>query len=287
MNLLYKFQNIDRRILYLLAVVILAIPLLIKPSKHPDVIFPEVQRAYRTIDSVPKGKIVLISNSWSWGSYAENGPQYEALIRHMFRKKIKFAVMSWDPAGTEITYQYAKKIEKAEHAKYGRDWAHFGFKTGSTVAIIGGIAENFPKVMNHDKFGTKISDLPAVAGVKNSKQIGAVVVVSSVGIVDAWISYMTTPKHVPLIFCPTAVMSAEAYPYLDSGQMRGMLNGIMGAVQYETLIGRGHIATDASATSWALSAAHIFIILLIILGNLGYLAARRSGRRASGGPRVG
>jgi hypothetical protein len=122
--------------------------------------------------------------------------------------------------------------------------------------------------------------------VRNYSQIGAVVDITSTGMLGYWIPYLTTPKHISLVYCPTAVMSAAAYPYLDSGQVKGMLNGAMGAVQYETLIGRGNVATDASATSWALSTAHIYIILLIALGNLGYLAARRAGI-ATGGRRIG
>ncbi|NLN79684.1 MAG: hypothetical protein GX141_12300, partial [Armatimonadetes bacterium] len=120
---------------------------------------------------------------------------------------------------------------------------------------------------------------------KNYKQLGAVVDLTSVGLMGYWISYLTTPKHIPLIYCPTAVMSAGAYPYLDSGQLKGMLNGVMGAVQYETLVGQSLVATDASASSWALSAAHIYILFLIVLGNLGYLAAKRAG--LAGGSRLG
>jgi len=286
MNLLFKLQSIDRRILYVLIAVVLAVPLLKRPSKHPDNVFPEVRNAYNVIDSVPKGKIVLLSCSWGAGTKAENEPQLDALMRHMFQKHIKFVVFSWDAAGSEITYQSAKRIQDDMHAKYGVDWAHLGYKTGATNAIISGMGENFQKVMGQDRFGVKLSKLPAVSFVKNYKQIGAVVDITSVSLMGYWISYLTTPKNIPLIYCPTAVMSAGAYQYLDSGQLRGMLNGVMGAVQYETLIGRGHARTDAAATSWALSAAHIFIILLIVLGNLGYLAAKRAGIH-TGGPRVG
>lgn len=284
MNLLIKLQNIDRRVLYILVAVVLSVPVIIRPSKHPETIFPEVQRSYDVIDKIPPDQIVLLSTFWGAGTKAENEPQMEALMRHMFAKHIKFAIMSWDPAGTEITYQSAERIQKAMHAKYGEDWVHLGYKTGATNAIISGLAENFQSFMKQDRFGTPLSKLPAVSGVKNYKQIGAVVDITAVGSIGYWIAYLTTPKHIPLIYCPTAVMSASAYPYLDSGQMKGMLNGVMGAVQYETLIGRSGIASDASATSWALSAAHIYIILLILLGNLGYLAAKRAG---TGGSRLG
>lgn len=286
MNLLVNLQNIDRRILYVVIAIVLSVPLIMRPSKHPDAVFPEVQGAYNVIDSIPEGKIVLVSTSWGAGTMAENEPQLEALMRHMFAKKIKFAIMSWEPGGSEITYKSALRIQNDVNAKYGRDWVHLGYKTGSASAIISGLSQDFQAFMKQDKLGTPLSELPAVSFVKNYKQIGAVTDITSVGLMDYWIAYLTTPKHIPLIYCPTAVMSASAYPQLDSGQLKGMLNGVMGAVQYETLIGRGSESTDASAISWALSAAHIYIIVLIILGNLGYLVAKRAGIR-TGGSRLG
>lgn len=286
MNWLIRLQNIDRRILYLVVVAVLSWPLILKPGTHPDTVFPEVKNAYKTIGAVKPGKIVILSTSWGAGTKAENEPQMQALMRHMFAKHIKFAVIAWDPAGSEISYESGLAVQKKMHAAYGKDWVHLGYKTGAVNAIISGMAENFPQVMRQDKTGKPLSELPAVSYVKGYKQIGAVVDITSVSLMSYWIAYLTTPKHIPLIYCPTAVMSAGAYPYLDSGQLSGMLNGVMGAVQYETLIGLGNAKTDASAISWALSAAHIYIILLIILGNLGYLVAKRAGI-SNGGSRLG
>jgi len=288
MNLLYILQNLDRRILYVAVAIVLSVPLIIRPWQHPakDTIFPEVRQAYDTINNVPKGKIVLLSTTWGAGTKAENEPQLEALMRHMFKKHIKFAILAWDAGGSEITWQSAQRVAKATHAQYGRDYVHLGFKTGVTIAIASGLGENFQQVFNVDRNGTPLSKLPAVSYVKNYKQLGAVVDITSTGMMGVWIPYLTMPKHIPLIYCPTAVMAVSAYPYLDSKQLSGMLNGVMGAVQYETLIGRGGVATDASATSWALSCAHIYILLLIVLGNLGYLAAKRAGV-SPGGRRIG
>lgn len=291
-------QNLDRRILYVLIAIVLAVPLIIRPAKHPDAnsVFPEVRGAYDTINGIPDGKIVLLSNTWSAGTKAENEPQLEALMRHMLAKNIKFAIMSWDAAGSEITWQSAERIQNdvnRERRKrgqpllsYGKDWVHLGYKTGVYAIIASGLGEDFQKVFSVDRKGTKLSKLPAVSYVKDAKQIGAVVDVTSTGMMGVWIPYLTTPKHIPLIYCPTAVMAVTSYPYLDSGQLKGMMNGVMGAVQYETLIGRGNVKTDASATSWALSCAHIYILILILVGNLGYLAAKRAGI-VSGGSRIG
>lgn len=295
MNLLIKLQNIDRRILYVLVAVVLSVPLIIRPARHPKTVLPEVQNTYDTIDAIKPDQIALLSVSWGAGTQAENDPQMQALMRHMFSKNIKFVVMSWNLVGSELSYQSGMHVQNdmnkqlAKEGKplleYGKDWAHVGYKTGSISAIVSGLGENFQQVMKEDRNGTPLSELPATSFVKGHRNLGAVVDLTSVGLMGYWISYLTTPKHIPLIYCPTAVMSAGAYPYLDSGQLKGMLNGVMGAVQYETLVGLDDVATDASASSWALSAAHIYIILLIVLGNLGYLAARKAG--STRGSRLG
>ena len=278
MEFLNRLQTIDRRILYLLTAVVISAPLLLRPGRHPDVILPEVSDAYATIDRIPKDKIAIISITFGAGTEAENGPQTEAIMRHMFKKGIRFTVLSWDPVGTKLSYDIGAKLEKMLDKKYGRDWVHFGYRPGPIYAVISGMAENFPKVIDHDRNNAKLSTIPMLRGVKNHKQIGAVVEVTPSGTLGTWIAYFSTPYRVPLVFCPTAVMAAEAYPFLDSGQVNGMLNGVVGAAQYEVLLGQKNERTYAAAASWALSAAHIYIILLILLGNLGYVVAKRAGR---------
>ena len=287
MGLLAKLQNVDRRILYVLTALVISVPLLMKPARHPHVIFAEVRNAYKTIDSVPDDKIVLVSTIWGAGTAAENGPQTEALMRHMFTKGIKFVVLSWDPTGTELSYQIGAKLEKELGKEYGVDWAHLGYRVPQLLQVISGLSEDFQKQLKQDRFNTPLDRMPVTRNVKNYKQIGTLVEITPSGTLEVWIAYLTMPKKIPLVFCPTAVMAAEAYPYIDSGQVRGMLNGVIGAAQYETLIGQENERTYAAAAAWALSAAHIFIILLVVLGNLGYLAAKRMAEREGRATRGG
>ncbi|MCX8053775.1 MAG: hypothetical protein N3B12_08195 [Armatimonadetes bacterium] len=286
MSVLTKLQNIDRRILYLLIAVVIAVPLLRRPSKHPSVVFLEVKNAYNTLDRIPKNKVVILSTVWGPGTRAENESQTEAIMRHLFRNRTKFVVLSWDQLGSQLTYDGGTAIAKKMGRRYGADWVHLGYNPGPMYAIIRGLGKNFPGVFKVDRFGKKLKDIPLTAKVRDHRDIGAVVEITPSGTVAYWIAYFNQPYQVPLVFCPTAVMSAEAYPYLDSGQLNGMLNGVIGAAQYETLIGMGKERTYAAAASWALSSAHIFILVLIVLGNLGYALSRRS-TRARGGSKIG
>lgn len=284
MRLLAKLQDIDRRILYVLIALTIIVPLTLQPKQHPRTIFKEVQNAYNTMNTVPKDKVAVISGSWDASTFAENGPQVEVIMRHLFRNNTKFIVVSWNPVGAELMYKTGVKIAKEMGKKYGRDWVHLGYNPGPMYVVVSGMAKDFKVVFKQDRFGHKLSTLPVTKNIKDAKQIGVVVETDASGTVGAWIAYYNTPNNIPLVYCPTAVMAAEAYPYLDSGQLSGMLNGVIGSAQYETLLGMGNERTYSSAACWALSTAHIFIILLIIVGNIGYLAASRGSR---GGRRNG
>ncbi len=128
MNILYRLQNLDRRILYLLLVAVIALPLIIRPKAHPSVIFKEVENAFKVLDNVPQDKLVIISEVWGPGTEGENGPQTEVIMRHLFQKGIRFAVASWDQAGNEMTYQIGTRLEKEYNKKYGVDWVHLGYR---------------------------------------------------------------------------------------------------------------------------------------------------------------
>jgi len=281
-----KLQNIDRRILYLLIALVIAVPLLQRPRRHPHIIFSEVRNAYATIQKVPRDKVVILSAVWGPGTRAENEPQTEALMRQLFRNNTKFVLISWDQLGSAVTYDDGLRLQKEMGKRYGVDWVHLGYNPGPMYTVISGMGKDFRSVFKRDRFGTPLGDIPVTRNLRDHRDIGAVAEITPSGTVAYWIAYFNMPYHVPLVFCPTAVMAAEAYPFLDSGQINGMLNGVMGAAQYETLLGMGNEQTYAAAASWALSAAHICVLALILLGNLGYALSRRAAR-SEGGSRVG
>jgi hypothetical protein len=64
----------------------------------------------------------------------------------------------------------------------------------------------------------------------------------------------------------------DLYPYLRTHQLVGLLNGIAGAAEYEKLLnapGQGMLAMPA------VTAVHLLIVLLVLVGNLAYFANRR------------
>ena len=74
----------------------------------------------------------------------------------------------------------------------------------------------------------------------------------------------------------TAVMAPDLYSFFQSKQLAGFLGGLVGAAEYEYLLG---IAGPARAGMTVQSLAHFFIIILIVIGNITYFWQRAKSRR--------
>ncbi|MEN3001597.1 MAG: hypothetical protein ABDI19_07120 [Armatimonadota bacterium] len=260
---------IDRRILYLILFVNMILFLLL-PVKVPTVTSPPVRKFYDTVEQLQPGDMVMVSSNWSAGTIGENLPQLEAVIRHLMRKRARFTIISVEPQSRDISLRFARRFTKEGGYKYGEDWAHFGFVPNLVVAIKG-MVKDLPATIKQDVDGKPIDKLPVMRGIKTLADYKMVIDITPAGTVAAWISYR--PKDLIVLFCPTSVMAAEAYTFLDSGQVAGMLTGAIGAQEYEQLLQVEGLGTPFAK---AISFSHALIILFIILGNIALFMSRRT-----------
>src|ERR1041384_8603173 len=98
----HRIQNIDRRILYLvlLAIVVLG---LVFPMPLPLIVGPTTQQFFDAIEQAPADKIVVISTTWSASTQGENRPQTQVVIEHLMRRKLRFALLAFEPQSTNLT----------------------------------------------------------------------------------------------------------------------------------------------------------------------------------------
>ncbi len=266
-----KLLSIDRRILYLLLFVNIVV-FLLAPIKMPTPISPPVQSFYNAIEKLQPGDMVMVSSNWSASTFAENQPQLEAVLRHLIRKQARFSIMSIDPQARDISFRLAERVTKQENYEYGKQWAHIGYVPNLNAAIKGMVADFFNTV-KEDVRGTPARQLPLFEGIRSLRDYKLIVDVTPSGTVPSWISF--APKEVGILYCPTSVMAAEAFTFLDSGQIKGMLGGAKGAREYEQLLGMVGLATRLMN---AVSFSHVLIIFFILLGNFALLMQRLSQR---------
>ncbi len=106
-----------------------------------------------------------------------------------------------------------------------------------------------------------------------------VVDLASSAIADYYIRIAATRYHRTMVLGATAVMAADYYPYLSSGQISGLIGGMKGAAEYERLL---DTIGDARRGMDAQSLVHVIVVTLVILGNLGLYATGRLRPRSGG-----
>jgi len=272
-----RLQQIPRYYIYLLLAAVVIWQILF-PIPFPVTPSATTRGLEEAIRAVPEGKLVLISADWDSSTQAETGPQTAAVVEACFRHRKRFVLMTLSPPmGAKLANNIASEIAKQYRATYGVDWANWGYKYGTSNVLMA-MVKDVPKTVGSDFYGKPVKSLPIMRGVRTVKDIGLVVEVTGLaGMTEMWIGLIQGPQGVPFAAAYTAVMAPGYYPYLDSGQIEGMLVGAKGAAEMESLIARPGLGMAImSAQSWA----HVLIILFIIVGNLGYVLAR--GREKSG-----
>jgi hypothetical protein len=235
----------------------------------------ETRRVFEIIDSLDSTSVVMISFDHEASSLPEVGPLGDAVVDHCFRRGAKVVGLALFSEGTAAGYSLLSRRALSLNRSYGSDWIYLGFRPQYTAAILG-MGESIGDVFDADYEGNRLTDTPLGRRVRNYDDVTLVVSLADGSMPTYWVEYAGTRYGERIVAALTAVMVTSFLPYLESGQLEGILAGLKSAAEYETLLespGSGTRAMDAQ------SAAHALVGLLIIIGNLEAWRARR--RRAS------
>jgi len=282
--------NIDRRILYLVAMLVMAVPLFVD-IPLPVAENPNSDNFFRVIAKVdqtgPGRNMIFLSANFSQDTRGESLPQARAIIRHLLVSGKKFAIFTFNgnsAPGQEMANQAALEIAEelrlvGIERQYGRDWVNLGFRPAS-LAILQSLPRDIPEFFKRDARGTPIGQVPVMQGVRTHRDIGLWIDVAP-SATYLWVMAAITDKYSkPLLLAPTSVMVPDMYPYIATGQIDGMLRGILGAAEYESLLVTNGLAAERGAGTrqmTSVAALDGYIILLIIIGNIAYFRSRRGG----------
>jgi hypothetical protein len=262
--------RIDRRVMYLGLFLITLAPLVGQwPLRLYDT--PPPRQLKKTIAGLPKEKLVFIASNWDAGTQAENRPQMIAIVRHLLRERLQFAVISIGyPTSPQLAQTAIEQAIRAEGVTdqwlYGRDWVNLGYKV-QNLPWLRSFVRDIPNAVKEDWRGTPVAQIPVLQGVQKfgpDGQVSMLIDITGSNTIDRWYEFLS-PTKVHIGLGCTAVMAPEQYPFLDSGQLEGMLTGMKGAAEYEQLIGAPGFGLSAMAGQ---SFAHLYILLLIVLGNM-------------------
>ena len=289
MNIFDKMMSLDRRWVFLFLILVCVAAYII-PFQVPILVEPEVRSIFQFIDTLPEGSIVFVPLDYDPGSMAELHPMTYAIVEQCWRKNLKVLMTALSQNGPGMADQALRdiadsmRVEKtyngvtypAREVVNGVDYCFLGYKPYPALVIVA-MGQNFRLAFPLDYYGTPLDSLPMMRGVHNYDDIAGAVNVSGTNSTDYWISYGQGRFGFPLAIGVTGVSTAQYYPYLGSGQIFGIMGGMLGAAEYEELADNPGNAKDAMRIQLA---AHIVIILFVVIGNVGYFMNKRKRNQA-------
>jgi hypothetical protein len=276
MTFFENLMQIDRRWIYLaigLAVIIPAV----KGFEVPVTVSPEVRKVYDFVDKIQPGEYLFISVDYDPTSLAELNPMAEAIIKHAFQRNEKLIFVTLAQFGPGMVEEITSRLARDYNKVRGVDYAFLGYRPYPSITILA-MGVDFRVPFPVDYYGTSLDSLPIMHGIKNFFNVKGVIDLTSGNTSDMWLVDGNGRYGFPLAIGITGVMAADYYQYLQSGQLFGIIPGIKGAAEYESLIKKPGTGMQQAAYQVV---AHSVIILFIIISNVAYFSTRK--KKATGG----
>ncbi len=244
--------------------------------KDGDASQAEIEDLKAIIDDLKHNEkgVVLICFDFDAGCDAEMTPQVATILRHCFSRGVKVLI---NTGGNVMSQPLAQQtIERAAKdgsrldppyptMESGVDYVFLGFRPNAFQLYLQ-MGESIISAYETDYSGKDLSTMPIMEHIRDFRAIDCVVTVSAyVGAPETWITVGNAKFGKKVILGGGAIGASDYYPFLQSGQICGLLPGLRGAAEYESALKCPDIG---SKRMWSQLYTHAFAIFLIILGNI-------------------
>jgi hypothetical protein len=171
------------------------------------------------------------------------------------------------------------RVAKEENKQRNVDYTFLGYKPYPAITILA-MGTDFRVPFPNDYYGTPVDSIPMMDEIHNYRNVKAVVSLAGGNVADMWIQYGNAKYGVPVALGVTGVMASDYYPYLQSGQIFGLIPGMKGAAEYETLTGKRGLGSRGLPYQVT---THLVILIFMIVTNVAYVAQRQRRGRAGQG----
>lgn len=318
MNFLLKLENLDRRWIFLCVAASVVLPMIfnfsipIYPSKS-------VEGLYNFLEKMPEGERAYLSFDYDPASEPELGPCATAIILHMFQRGQKPLCGGNWPLAKEMAAEAISRAKELYETHYetfkkadklapcckpklidGQDYVNLGYKPGGIILVKAMVAD-FMSSFPTDSYDKPTGSMPVFKNPDGRKfemsDVGIIIsFTAGTNGIEAFINVAGDHKR-PMAAGCTSVNIPRFVTYLQTGQMVGMTAGLPGAAEYESLLSNvreqdGKLTPIKDSKGKALnlegkgikgmtpqSIAHLVIMIFIIVGNLAYIAEKRTAKK--------
>jgi len=271
-----KGKLVDRRTVFVFVAVGVSLPFFMSISQKMP-ISPEVQQLFEAVDALPSGSKVLVSFDYDPPSAPELQPMATAILQYAMKKDLKLIIMGLWPQGPQ---QANMAIEvcmdnpdiAAKNLTYGVDYVNMGFQVGNEF-VIQRMGSDFKSMFPTDYSGRPYEDIPLLKNIRNFSNIDFSFNLSA-GYpgTQEWVQVAVDRYGLNMGAGNTAVQAPMIYPFLNAGQLNGLLGGMNGAAEFERTVGLLGKGTQFMLSQ---SFAHVIVIAFIIIGNVAFFMGDR------------
>jgi hypothetical protein len=272
-----KMLSVDRRWIYLILAIAVLLPAVI-PFSVPTGISGEVRSVYQFVEGLKPGDNLFIAVDYDPSTLAELHPMAEAILRQAFQHGAHVVITALSQFGPAMAEELIARVAQEEGKQRNIDYTFLGYKPYPGITILA-MGADFRVPFPTDYYGTPVDSIPMMQDVHNYKNVKAVISLAGGNVADMWIQYGNAKYGVPLALGVTGVMASDYYPYLQSGQIFGIIPGMKGAAEYEMLVERR--GQGSRGMPYQMS-SHLVILVFMVLTNIAYVAQRRARKRAAG-----
>jgi hypothetical protein len=227
----------------------------------------ETKDFYDAIEAIPSGSLVLIAFDYDPNTAAEMNLQAKAISHHLMRRGLKVAAISMFAPGPAIAQKILEESAVFYDFRYGEDYVNLGYLPYQPATLQAFVSN--PAGGEDYREREPVSSFPIASNLKSIEDIAIVVeLAGGPETLRWWVEQVGARYGTKMVAGITASIDPYVRPYYQGRQLSGLLVGIPGAADYEAL---NRLPGEAMEDLDSQSMAHLVVITIIIIGNLGYL----------------
>ncbi len=278
-GLIRRMYNVDRRVIYAILLLAMALPMFFTLGL-PINIDTYVEAAYNVVNELPEGSVIWIGCEYSASQIAEIKPMLQAFARLALQKGHYIYIGSAFADGCTTAHNWLQGVFAETGAVNGENYVIFGYRPSFNSTMEAVRSSVVEAMSDRDHYGNKLSDKPIMKHFEKASDIDLVIVFDSGSPgSDDYIAVWRSQGEVNLMICgATGVELPNQLVKYDAGLLQGVVGGMNGAAQLEKLVGVPGSATKGMDSQ---GLAHLTIIAFMVIGNIGYLLAKKQDKKVS------
>lgn len=255
----------------------LALPILMQPTGPTGAAheWPGVAGAFAAIDDLPAGAHVLTYWAYDPATAGEMDSVVQPVLTHLIGKQSQLIVATPLPGGMPMFTRLLDRVIAQARLTY-LDYlpVEIGFLPGENT-VLPLLGQDWQRTLDPETAAAR-ADLPA-------QPIAlSLVVAARAEYAQHWLEQVAPLNHAPVILVTSAAAEPILRPYLDSGQVQGMVSGFDGGGSYWSLLRDvEEIAVPAESLlqqrRWLIyqNWGHMLFILVIVVASVHSLLQRK------------